>query len=170
MLIRSLILTLSFLGFVGCSQTKETDKALNGVWEASITDPATQEKITYLYEFDNESVRVVESNDSDTFQNGIQFKSGTYKRDIDKDLQRLTFVFSTDSCASGQVLSDVESLTYEFVENFDQVEFSYGLNKKVTFRRLTQEEVLHKDDILETATIGCYTTDAQGRRIFQRTL
>lgn len=170
MLLRRLILTLSIISFVGCSQEKDMDKALNGVWEASVTDVRTQEKITYLYEFEDESVRVVESNDSDTFQNGIQMKSGLYKRDQDKDLQRLTFVFSANSCAAGQILSDVESLTYQFVEGIDKVEFTYGLNKKVVFKRLTDDDIRRKDDIFQTATIGCYTTDSQGRRIFQRTL
>lgn len=156
---------------MGCSQQKDMDQALNGVWEVTVTDAQTQEKTTYLYEFDDQDVKVVKSNDSDIFSNHIELKTGSYVRSVEDGKQKIRIAYSVNSCANiSQDTSYLELFSYDFLEGIDKVQFRYGLNKTLTLRRLNDDEVRSRDQDLETAVAGCFVKDSSGRSVFRRAL
>lgn len=147
------------------------DQALNGVWEVALTDAQTQEKTTYLYEFEDKNVKVVKSNDSDIFSNNIELKTGSYVRSVEDGEQRIRIAYSVNSCANlSQNTSYLELFSYDFIGGIDKVQFRYGLNKTLTLRRLNDDEVRARDRDLETASVGCFVKDSSGRSVFRRSL
>lgn len=150
---------------VSCSQNKEIDSRLNGVWEAQTVHPGTQEKTTYLYEFQNNEFRLVRSIGN---ANQIELQKGIYKRNENKGVEFLTLNHHLDSCASIQGGSSQSSLLYELDDYGETLTIRIGLNESVDFRRLTSEEVYQRDQVLAAAQVGCFISNSQGGTSFQR--
>lgn len=161
-----LLLALPVL-FIACGD-KGLDRSLDGTWvgevetsdldlisavgQNAVNSKALKE--TLIFKIDGKHVSSYRSKNYQTMDNRVEVEIGTYHKSGDV----MNFDIEQHSCVKTDPTRPLSKrIVYNFSGDFKTLTMTFGPNKSISFRRLDQVEEKSMNQILNTATTGCFS-------------